>query len=143
MNISWMTMRDLEYLVAVGRHLHFGRAAESSHVSQPALSAQIRKIEEQLGFRVYERTNRRVALTDHGRMVVKQAQIVLEEAQKIGALAQEHAASAEPRGELRIGVIATLGPYYVPHFLPSLRKTFPGLQPILREGLTRMSCWRS
>lgn len=136
MNIMWMTLRDLEYLVAVATHLHFGRAAEASHVSQPALSVQIRKIEDMLGVRVFERTNRRVAITDRGQLVVNQAQVVLEEAQKIAAVAEEYASGVEPRGRLRIGSIVTLGPYYVPHFLAPLRKAFPKLQPVLREGLT-------
>lgn len=136
MNISWLTMRDLEYLLGLARHLHFGRAAEACHVSQPALSAQIRKIEDMLGFRVFERTNRRVAMTDRGRLVVRQAQVVLEEAQKIAAVADEHASGVEPRGLFRIGSIVTLGPYYVPHFLAPLRKAFPALQPVMREGLT-------
>lgn len=136
MNISWMTLRDLEYLVSVARHLHFGKAAEACHVSQPALSSQIRKIETMLGIAVFERTNRRVAITEKGRLVVDQAQLVLEEAQKIASLAEDQASGNGPRGLMRIGAIATLGPYYVPQFLAPLRKAFPGLQPLIREGLT-------
>ena len=135
MNISWMTLRDLEYLVSVARHLHFGKAAEACHVSQPALSSQIRKIETMLGFAVFERTNRRVAVTEKGRLVVEQSQVVLEEAQKIAAVAED-SAGGDPRGTMKIGAIVTLGPYYVPHFLAPLRKAFPRLQPVIHEGLT-------
>ncbi len=132
MKISWLTLRDLEYLVEVARHLHFGKAAEACHVSQPALSAQIRKVEKFLGFSVFERTNRKVALTSKGRHIAQQARVVLEEAQKmLTATGDLH--SPEP---LRMGIITTLGPYYVPHFLPKIRKAFPHTQLILREGLT-------
>jgi len=131
MNISWLTLRDLEYLVEAGRQMHFGKAAEACHVSQPALSAQIRKVEEFLGFSIFERTNRKVALTPRGRRVVEQARVVLEEAQKI--LTGSSDRSLEP---LHMGIISTLGPYYVPHFLPLLRTMYPQMQLVLREGLT-------
>jgi LysR family transcriptional regulator, hydrogen peroxide-inducible genes activator len=125
----------LEYLIAVAQHLHFGKAARASHVTQPALSAQIKKIEEFLGFQIFERTNRKVSLTEQGKLVVDQARIVVEETEKLISLAaQEGAKNLE--STLRLGVIATLGPYYVPHFLPLLKRPFPKLQLILREGLT-------
>ena len=136
MNISWMTLRDLEYISAVAQHMHFGKASDACNVSQPALSAQIKKMEERLGFAIFERSNRRVALTDRGRAVVDQARIVLEEAQKIAALAGDEDENGQLRGTFRLGVIATLGPYYVPHFLSRIRKKFPEMQLILREGLT-------
>jgi len=132
MNISWLTLRDLEYLVEVARHLHFGKAAEACHVSQPALSAQIRKVEKFLGFSVFERTSRKVSLTPKGLHTVEQARVVLEEAQKLLTVTGDHH-SPEP---LRMGIITTLGPYYVPHFLPQVRKVFAQMQFILREGLT-------
>src|SRR5947207_10554632 len=83
MNISWLTLRDLEYLVSVADHEHFGKAATACHVSQPTLSAQIRKIEEVLGVQLFERSNRSVAITAAGQAVVNQARLVLEEAEKI------------------------------------------------------------
>lgn len=136
MNVSSLTIRDLEYLVNVARYLHFGKAAAACHVSQPALSSQIKKFEAQLGFPVFERTNRRVALTERGRAVVDQARLVLEEAQKIASLAAGDSSRGMLHGTLRIGAIITLGPYYVPRFLPAIRKAYPDLQLILREGLT-------
>lgn len=134
MNISSLTLRDLEYLVAVADRRHFGKAAESCHVSQPALSAQIRKIEDFLGVQLFERSNRNVVITPMGEQVARQARIVLEEAGKIAVMAQE---TSEPlSGSLKLGAIATLGPYLMPHLLGPLRKRFPKLELLMKEGLT-------
>jgi LysR family hydrogen peroxide-inducible transcriptional activator len=134
MTISWLTLRDLQYLVAVAREGHFGRAAEACHVSQPTLSAQIKKIEDFLGVPLFERNQRRVSITDTGRRVADQAQVVLLEAEKILGLTQK--ASGPLEGTLRLGAIATLGPFLVPRFLSELRRSFPSLRLVLREGLT-------
>ncbi|MCM2279816.1 MAG: LysR substrate-binding domain-containing protein [Oligoflexia bacterium] len=134
MKITWLTLRDLEYLVAVAEHRHFGRAAESCHVSQPTLSAQIRKTEEFLKVEVFERTNKRVSITSRGEEIVRQARHVLEEAEKIAVIAQR--ASEPLSGPFRLGAIATMGPYLLPHLLGPLRKAFPKLELRLVEGLT-------
>jgi LysR family transcriptional regulator, hydrogen peroxide-inducible genes activator len=134
MNISALTLRDLEYLVAVADRRHFGKAADACHVSQPALSAQIRKIEDFLSVQLFERSNRSVVITPIGEQVARQARVVLEEAGKIAVLAQE---ISEPlSGALRLGAIATLGPYLMPHLLGPLRKQFPKLELLMKEGLT-------
>ena len=133
MNISYLTLRDLEYVVAVADCRHFGKAAESCHVSQPALSAQIKKVEDFLGLQLFERSNRNVVITPLGKLVARQARIVLEEAQKIAALAKSNSPLS---GTLRLGVIATLGPYLMPHLLGALRKQFPNLEFLLKEGIT-------
>lgn len=134
MNIAGLTLRDLQYVVAVAQHAHFGKAAKACHVSQPALSGQIKKIEEYLGVALFERSQRGVAVTEVGQAVVQQARIVLEEAEKILNAARS---THEPlSGAFRLGAIATLGPYLVPHLLGPLRTTFPKLELILREGLT-------
>jgi LysR family hydrogen peroxide-inducible transcriptional activator len=134
MNITWLTLRDLQYLVAVADHEHFGRAAAACNVSQPALSAQIRKIEDVLGVQLFERTNRRVTITPSGKAVSDQARVVLEEAAKIGGITRS---AQEPlAGPLRLGAIATVGPYLLPHLLAPLRKRYPKLDLFLREGLT-------
>lgn len=134
MNISALSLRDLEYLIAVADRQHFGKAALAVHISQPALSAQIKKVEDFLGVRLFERSNRRVAITAVGERVVEQARVVLEEAHKISELVRgEH----EPlTGALRLGAITSLGPYYLPHVLAPLRKRFPKLVLHLREGIT-------
>ncbi|HYR83162.1 MAG TPA: LysR substrate-binding domain-containing protein [Terriglobia bacterium] len=134
MNISWLTLRDLEYLVAVADQQHFGKAAESCNVSQPALSAQIRKIEDFLGLRLFERSNRTVVITPVGDRVARQARVVLEEARKILTLVQ---ATNQPlSASFRLGAIATLGPYLMPYFLEGLRKRFPKVELLMKEGLT-------
>src|SRR5438128_1920373 len=134
MNISSLTLRDLEYLVAVADRRHFGKAADACHVSQPALSAQIRKIEDFLGVQLFERSNRNVVITPIGEQVARQARVVLEEAGKIAVLVQE---TSQPlSGTLRLGAIATLGPYLMPYLLGPLRKQFPKLELLMKEGLT-------
>jgi len=133
-NVSALSLRDLEYVVAVADHQHFGKAAETCHVSQPALSSQIAKVENLLGVKLFERSNRRVTITPDGLRVAEQARVVLEEAAKIAVLA---APRTEPlSGLLRLGAIATLGPYLMPHLIPKLRAQYPKLQLLLREGLT-------
>lgn len=134
MNISWITLRDLEYLVAVAEFQHFGKAAKHCHVSQPSLSTQIKKIEDVLGVTLFERTNRRVSITPVGQRVTLQAQTVLQEAQQIAAVLGKD--TKPMSGEFKLGTIATLGPYYTPYFLGPIRKQFPDLNLILREGLT-------
>ena len=134
MNISWLTLRDLEYVTAVAEHRHFGKAAQACHVSQPALSTQIRKIEQVLGVELFERTNRSVMITEVGALIADQAKVVLEEAHKLIALADPE---KQPlTGTFRLGAIATLGPYLMPHLLGRLRSTYPQLSLLMKEGLT-------
>jgi LysR family hydrogen peroxide-inducible transcriptional activator len=129
-----LSLRDLEYAVAVGKERHFGRAAESCGVSQAALSEQVRKLEGVLGVTLFERTKRRVDPTARGRAVLEQAEALLGEARR---LLDDARRSAEPlTGTLRLGVIATLGPYYLPAILPGGRARFPQLNLRLREGRT-------
>lgn len=129
-----MTLRDLQYVVAVSEELHFGRAAKRCAVSQPALSTQIRKLEEQLGALFFERSQRQVTLTEQGRRLVEQARLVLEEAQKIPALIKQR--ETPLAGPFRLGAIASVGPYLFPHILATLRKSFPDLELFIQEGLT-------
>jgi LysR family hydrogen peroxide-inducible transcriptional activator len=129
-----MNLQDLRYLVALAETRHFARAADTCHVSQPTLSTQIKKLEDELGVVLFERTNKRVTPTAVGRQIIAQARVVLEEATKLQHLAQqEHDPMAGP---LQLGVIPTLGPYLVPHLLPWLRQEFPTLKLYLREDLT-------
>lgn len=134
MNISWLTLRDLEYVVVVARVNHFSKAAENCRVSQPTLSAQIKKIEEVLGVILFERSNKRVAITEAGARIVEQAKVVLEEAEKIPKLALKDQTPLS--GDFRLGIIATLSPFFVPHFLKPLRRNYSSLRLLLREGLT-------
>ena len=134
MNASDLSLRDLEYLVAVATHLHFGKAATQCHVSQPALSAQIKKLEHVLGIAVFERSNRRVKVTPIGEAVVKQAQTVLEETKRIFELCQQNESPFTT--SFKVGSIATLGPYLIPHLLLPLRRVFKKGRYIFSEGLT-------
>lgn len=134
MNISALTLRNLEYIVAVSDQGHFGRAAESCGVSQPALSAQIQKTEESLGIQIFDRTKRSLHLTSIGAEIVEQARLVLREAGKLIEIAEFNKQPLS--GFFRLGVIATLGPYLMPHLLKPLRKNYPALELILVEGLT-------
>ncbi len=135
MNLSWITYRDLQYLVAVGKHLHFGKAARECHVSQPALSSKIKQIEDQLETIIFERSNRKVLVSPAGQRILAQAKISLQEMNKIGELSKHQ---LEPLSDtLRLGAIATLGPYLIPHLLAPLRKQYPKLKLLLREGQTK------
>ncbi|MCW2244003.1 LysR substrate-binding domain-containing protein [Azospirillum canadense] len=134
MNIAGLSLRDLEYAVAVADHRHFGKAAERCSVSQPSLSAQVRKLEELLGVTLFERTSRRVLVTAQGEAVIRQARVVLEEAQKL--LAVVRGTEGTLLGRLSVGAIQTLGPYLFPHLLPAMRRHLPGVQLVLSEGRT-------
>ncbi|MGE0622339.1 MAG: DNA-binding transcriptional regulator OxyR [Pseudomonadales bacterium] len=129
-----MNLRDLKYLVAVAEHRHFGRAADACFVSQPTLSTQLKKLEEELGVTLIERTNRQVLLTPVGERVVAQAQRVLREANRLTTIAEEY---ADPfGGDFRLGVIPTVAPYLLPKILTPIRKSLPTLKIQLTEGQT-------
>jgi LysR family hydrogen peroxide-inducible transcriptional activator len=129
-----LNLRDLRYLVAVADHRHFGRAAEACFVSQPTLSTQIKKLEEELGVELVERNPRRIMLTAVGEQVVERAREVLREADSIREIARR---SADPEaGSLRLGLFPTLGPYLLPHVVPEIRRRFPNLELLLVEEKT-------
>lgn len=130
-----MNLQDLRYLVAVAEHRHFGRAAESCSVSQPTLSSQIRKLEDGLGVKLLERTNKRVELTPVGSQILDYARQALAAAREMETVAS---ASRDPLvGPLRLGVIPTLAPYLMPLILKPLRQSYPGLTIELWEDQTR------
>lgn len=132
--LAGLSLRDLEYAVSVAETRHFGRAAERCGVSQPALSEQIRKLEALLGVALFERLARRVEVTAQGAVLLAQARSVMREARGLLDLAQQQAAPLS--GPLRVGVIATLGPYYLPGVLRDVRGRFPELVLRLQEGRT-------
>jgi LysR family hydrogen peroxide-inducible transcriptional activator len=135
MNVAGLSLRDLEYVVAVAEERHFGRAAERCNVSQPALSGQIRKLEDALGLLLFERTSRRVLSTPGGDAVVRQARAVLAEANKLLVIAGE-GQIGDFSGRLALAAIQTLGPYFFPLVLRQLRAGFPDLALNLSEGRT-------
>jgi len=121
-----MNLRDLRYMLAVAEHRHFGRAAEACRVSQPTLSVQLRKLEEELGTVLFERSSKQVVATPICELLLAHARIAVAEIEAMGALAR---AMADPlRGTLRIGIIPTLGPYLLPLVLAPLRDALPELE---------------
>lgn len=129
-----MNLRDLRYLVALAEHKHFGRAADASFVSQPTLSTQIRKLEDELDVALVERTPRKILLTEVGREIAARARHVLDEVEQIKAIARR---TKDPEsGTLRLGIFPTLGPYLLPHIVPGLRERFPRLELLLTEEKT-------
>jgi LysR family hydrogen peroxide-inducible transcriptional activator len=129
-----MNLRDLRYLVAVADHRHFGRAAAASFVSQPTLSMQIKKLEQELGVELVERGGRQIVLTDAGERVVERARAILDEAEAIGGIAQQ--ARDPEAGSIRLGIFPTLGPYLLPHVIPAVHARFPRLELLLVEEKT-------
>jgi LysR family transcriptional regulator, hydrogen peroxide-inducible genes activator len=130
-----MNLQELRYLVAIAEHRHFGRAAQACNVSQPTLSSQIKKLEDELGVTLLERTNKRVAMTAVGGQILEHARRALAEAAQMEAVAR---AARDPLvGPLKLGVIPTLAPYLMPLILKPLKQTYPGLTIELWEDQTR------
>ena len=129
-----MNLRDLKYIIAVAESRHFGKAAERCFVSQPTLSGQIKKLEDELGITIFERTNRSVEITPVGEEIVAHARQMMEQADVIEQLARAH---QDPlAGRLRIGAIPTLSPYLMPLILAPLKKELPQMKLTLSEELT-------
>ncbi|KRG51474.1 LysR substrate-binding domain-containing protein [Stenotrophomonas beteli] len=126
-----MNLRDLKYLVALADHKHFGRAAASCFVSQPTLSTQIRKLEEELGLPLVERAPRKVMLTPAGQEAAARARVIVSEVEQLKEAARR---SRDPEaGTVRLGIFPTLGPYLLPHVIPRIRERFPELELLLVE----------
>ncbi len=134
MSLNSLSFRDLEYLLATARHLHFGKAAQECNVSQPALSTQIKKIESQLGVNIFERTNRKVFVTEMGRKIIDQTRKIMDQIKLLDQLAKDTSKLLE--STLKLGTIASLGPYLLPYLLPKVKKSFSNLKLLLQEGLT-------
>lgn len=126
-----MNLRDLKYLVALAEHRHFGRAAASCFVSQPTLSTQIRKLEDELGLPLVERAPRKVMLTPAGLEAAARARVIVAEVEQLKEAARR---SRDPEaGTVRLGIFPTLGPYLLPHVIPNIRERFPQLELLLVE----------
>ncbi|MGY3862358.1 DNA-binding transcriptional regulator OxyR [Aeromonas lacus] len=130
-----MNLRDLEYLVALDEEKHFRKAAERCFVSQPTLSGQLRKLEDELGVILIERTSRKVLFTPAGDAMAQQARRVLKEVRELKSIGQHF---SEPMsGEIHIGFIPTVGPYLLPRIIQALRESFPQLEFYLYEEQTQ------
>jgi len=129
-----MTLTELRYVVTLARERHFGRAAEKCFVSQPTLSVAIRKLEDELGVPLFERSANEVRVTEVGERIVQQAQRVLDEAATIKDLAKH---GRDPlAGPLRLGAIFTVGPYLLPQLIARLRKRAPQMPLLIQENYT-------
>ncbi|XKM14022.1 DNA-binding transcriptional regulator OxyR [Orbaceae bacterium ac157xtp] len=129
-----MNIRDLEYFVALAEFRHFRKAADACNVSQPTLSGQIRKLEDELGVMLLERTSRKVLFTQTGLMLVDQAREVLRNVQIFKEMASKQ--GEDMSGPMHIGLIPTIAPYLLPHIITSLHDSFPSLELYLHEAQT-------
>lgn len=131
-----MTLTELRYIVALAQAQHFGRAAEMCHISQPTLSVGVKKLEEDLGVLIFERSKSAVRVTPVGEAIVAQAQRVLEQAQTIRELAQ--AGKNQLAAPLRVGAIYTVGPYLFPQMIPLLHRSAPEMPLYIEENFTHV-----
>lgn len=132
--VSDIKLKDLRYLVAVADSRHFGRAAERCFVSQPTLSAQLKKLEQYLGVQLIERQPNNVTLTDAGEQIVSRARRILEASDEVVSLARVH---RDPMaGRLRVALLPTIGPYLLPRVAQRIHRSFPRLELRLYEYLT-------
>lgn len=128
------SIKQLKYLCAVAEHKHFSKAAEASHVTQSTLSAAIQELESQLGVVIFERSKKNVLITPLGERLLHQARIILGDVEDFVSLAKSHDEALA--GELRLGVIPTIGPFLLPHLLADLRKRYQKLKLFLKEDLS-------
>jgi LysR family hydrogen peroxide-inducible transcriptional activator len=129
-----VTLTELKYIVAVAEERHFGRAAKRCFVSQPSLSASVKKLEEELGVHVFERSKGDIFVTEIGEQVIAQARRVLAEAAHVRVVAKQGKNPLE--GALRLGVIHTVGPYLLPELVAALRRAAPHMPLDIEENMT-------
>ena len=129
-----MTLSELRFIVAVSREKNFRRAAEKSFVSQPALSLAVKKLEEELGVLLFERSHSQITVTPIGEQIVEQAIRTLEEAARIREIARQ--GNDQLIGKIKLGVIYSAGPYLLPQIIPTLRVTAPEMPLDVEENLT-------
>src|SRR5918998_2753643 len=138
MTVHQPTIKQLQYLVALRQHGHFGRAADACFVTQSTLSAGLRELETLLGVILVERTRRVVRFTALGEKIADKAVKVVQEAEELAEMAR---AEGKPlHGELRMGVIPTIAPFLLPAMLPRLRSEWPELKLYLREETSNTAC---
>lgn len=129
-----MTLTELRYVVTLARERHFGRAAERCHVSQPTLSVAVKKLEDELGIPLFERSKSSIRVTETGQRIIEQAQRVLDQVGVIKDMAQD--GKNQLNSALKVGAIYTIGPYLFPHLLPELRRAAPQMPLYIEENYT-------
>jgi len=130
-----MTLTQLEYIVALDTYRHFVSASEKCFVTQPTLSMQIQKLEEELGVKIFDRTKQPVIPTEAGSIIISQARAVLREAGMLHQIVSDQNNSM--KGELRVGVIPTLAPYLLPPLFMRIRQKYPQINIVIRETITK------
>lgn len=129
-----MTLIQFEYIIAVDTHRHFGKAAENCFVTQPTLSMQIQKLEDQLGVVIFDRSKQPVVPTELGVRIIRQARIAVNEAKKVQGMVEEE--KTEIQGEVKIGIIPTLSPYLLPLFIHQFIQKYPKVNLKVEELIT-------
>lgn len=129
-----MNIQQLEYIVAVDNYRHFVQAAEHCNITQPTLSMMIRKLEEELGLKIFDRTKQPIVPTGIGRQIIDQAKTILHETGKMHELARHF--NGDLSGELRIGIIPTIAPYLLPHVIQPFIETYPDISLNVSEMIT-------
>jgi len=130
-----MTLTQLSYIIAVDKYRHFATAAEKSYVTQPTLSMQIHKLEDELGVTIFDRSKSPVIPTEVGEKIIEQAKIILKESRQLSDIANFK--ETELRGTFKVGVIPTIAPYLMPLFLRNFVKTYPLVELVFEEILTK------
>lgn len=129
-----ITLIQLEYIIAVDKHRNFARASEASFVTQPTLSMQIKKLEDDLGIKIFDRSRKPVIATEAGRRVIDQARLVVKESEMIHEIINSF--NRNISGKIRLGIIPTLAPYLLPRFAGRFKKKYPEVQFMIREMVT-------
>lgn len=129
-----MTITQLEYVVAIDIHRHFAMAADHCHVTQPTLSMQVSKLEQELGLKIFDRSKLPVVPTEHGKEIIAQAKRILAEVSVIGDIVQNKKGIFQ--GQLKVGIIPTLAPYLLPLFVKSFAKKYPQVKLMVNELTT-------
>jgi LysR family transcriptional regulator, hydrogen peroxide-inducible genes activator len=135
-----MNLRDLKYLIAIAQHRHFGKAAKECFVSQPTLSTQIKKLEDELGVILVERNNKQVLLTEVGALIIAKARHILKNVDEVREIAAQY--KDPDSGRISLAAIPTLAPYLLPHIVPVIHRQLPKLQIMLYELQTAASLAR-
>lgn len=126
-----MTLQQLKYILALDDHRHFGRAAEAIHISQPTLTMQVRKLEEEMGFSIFDRHSTPISITHRGHEVIRRARRIIGEANGLHAYVQGLQESID--GRFKLGIIPTLAPSLLPRFLPAFAEAYPQTELVISE----------